>query len=42
MDPGALAAARTLAPTYFATVIAAAGVTVLLFNGPLLDRRIGG
>ena len=42
VDPGALAAARARwRRTYFATVIAAAGVTVLLFIGPLLDRRIG-
>ena len=42
VDPGALAAARARwRRTYLATVIAAAGVTVLLFIGPLLDRRIG-
>ena len=42
VDPGALAAARARwRRTAFATVIAAAGVTVLLFIGPLLDRRIG-
>ena len=42
VDPGALAAARARwRYTYFATMIAAAGVTVLLFIGPLLDRRLG-
>ncbi len=42
VDPGALAAARARwRHTYFATMIAAAGVTVLLFIGPLLDRRLG-
>jgi signal transduction histidine kinase len=41
VDPGALAAARgRWRHTYIATTVAAAGVTVLLFIGPLLDRRI--
>ncbi len=42
VDPEALAASRARwRRTYLATVIAAAGVTMLLFIGPLLDRRIG-
>ena len=41
VEPAALAAARAdWRRTYLATAIAAVGVTVLLFIGPLLDRRI--
>ena len=42
VDPGALAAARARwRRTYLATTIAGLAITLLLFIGPLLDRRIG-